>query len=149
MDLQLRDAVDEDLPSLQRVFRFSSLSNEGDREALLEHPEALAYSGTLILRRRCRVATVPSGRIVGFAATSPGAGALELEDLFVDPDWMRSGVGRMLMTDVLLFAKTAGVSRVEVDGNPHALSFYRTLGFVFNRIVQTEFGSGYRMHIDV
>jgi ribosomal protein S18 acetylase RimI-like enzyme len=62
---------------------------------------------------------------------------------------MRNGVGRALIDDIVLFAMASGVTRIEVNGNPHALAFYEDLGFVDDGDVPTEFGSGYRLHLNV
>ena len=84
------------------------------------------------------------GRIVGFA-TLLGA---ELEDLFVDPAWMRRGIGRALLLDAVAVARAQGLERVEVTANPHALPFYERVGFVPDGTVETDFGPGTRMHRD-
>lgn len=96
-----------------------------------------------------RVATVLSDGIIGFVTAAPVAGRFELEDLFVDPDWMRRGVGRALVDDVVELARASGVTRIEVDGNPHALAFYESVGFVVDDHVSTEFGPGFRLHLDL
>jgi GNAT superfamily N-acetyltransferase len=56
-------------------------------------------------------------------------GACELDDLFVEPDRMHLGAGRMLVDDVATRAATAGASRIDVIANPNALAFYARLGF--------------------
>jgi GNAT superfamily N-acetyltransferase len=75
--------------------------------------------------------------------------ALELDDLFVDPDWMQQGIGRQLVLDVVSIARRQGVRRVEVTANGHALGFYEKVGFVFDRTVETRFGPGHRMLLNV
>jgi len=145
----LRDATSDDLPRLQEIFRRSSLSNDRDRPALVHHPEALVYASTSLSAGRVRVATVDPDLIVGFATTATDKGFLELVDLFTDPDWMRRGVATTLIDDVVAFAKSLGVGRVSVTGNPHALDFYRRVGFVAGGLVATEFGEGFRMNLTI
>ena len=72
-----------------------------------------------VLAGRTRLAEL-GGRVVGFATTVLGDAAAELEDLFVDPDQRRAGIGRALVEDVAEAARQAGCSRVEVDANRHA-----------------------------
>jgi GNAT superfamily N-acetyltransferase len=135
---------------MEGVFRRASLSNAGDRPALLAHPEALRLSDDLVGRGGSRVATLADGTIVGFASTRPTQAAiLELDDLFVDPAWMRHGVARALMQTIEAQALADGVTRVEVTANEHALGFYRAVGFVVEGPADTEFGPGLRMHLDV
>jgi GNAT superfamily N-acetyltransferase len=135
--------------ALRDVFRRSSLSNDGDRMNLLAHPDALELSDLAVREGRTRAA-LADGRIVGFATgLSLGAAATEVEDLFVDPGWMRRGAGRALMTDMIAIARGQGVRRLEVTANPHALAFYGQIGFVADHDVETTFGPGQRMHLDV
>lgn len=148
--LQVRHAAADDLPALTRIFRAASLSNAGDRDALLAHPEALVLSAEMLAGGRTRVATNADGTVVGFAGTRPtGRGVLELDDLFVDPDAMRTGVARRLIGRIAEEAEREGVLRIEVTANPHALGFYAAVGFVPGARVETEFGSGLRMHLEV
>lgn len=147
MDSLLRNAAPSDTLVLRSLYRRSSLSNEGDRAALLAHPDALEWADAAVGEQRVRVA-VRDGGIVGFATTRAVEGVLELDDLFVDPDWMRRGVGRDLIADALDVARLRGVTRVEVTANDHALDFYEQVGFVRDGVIETRFGPGLRMHLD-
>src|SRR3954466_6322797 len=116
--IQVRDAPADDEPALARIFREASLSNAGDRDALLAHPEALILSADLHAGGRTRVATVADRSVVGFATTRPtDPGVLELDDLFVDPDAMRKGVARQLIHRVATDAEREGIARIEVTAN--------------------------------
>jgi len=138
----IRAAASEDTAALRDLFRRSSLSNESDRASLLAHPEALELSGLAVEEGRARVAVV-DGCIVGFA-TLLGS---ELEDLFVDPGWIRRGIGRALVKDAVAVAQAQGLERIEVIANDHALEFYERVGFVRDGTVETAFGRGSRMHL--
>ena len=146
--LAIRDAVPDDMATLRDVFRRSSLSNDGDRMNLLAHPDVLEYSGEGVAERRTRVAEA-EGRIIGFA-TWLGTGAVtEIDDLFVDPDWMRQGVGSALVADLIGQALQRGARRVEVTGNPRARAFYEQVGFTVDHEVDTLLGPGLAMHLDL
>jgi GNAT superfamily N-acetyltransferase len=145
---QIRDAVAGDVAELRRVFRRSSLSNDGDRAKLLSHPEVLEFADVAVTEGRIRAA-VCDGVIAGFATWLPGEDAVEIEDLFVDPQWMRHGAGRALVLDVSGLARDRGARRVEVTANQHARAFYTKVGFVVDDYVQTTFGPALRMHLDV
>ena len=131
------------------MFRHASLSNEGDRSVLIEHPKALVFEIPSQFGARVRVATVEQDLIVGFATTVPEHGILELVDLFTDPEWMRRGVATALIEDIAAFATTVNVGRLSVAGNPHALDFYERVGFIADGHVATEFGQGLRMHLTI
>jgi GNAT superfamily N-acetyltransferase len=146
---EVRAAKPDDLGRLREVFRRSSLSNVEDRAALIEHPEALVLSAATLTEARVQVATVEPALIVGLASTVAHDGFLELVDLFTDPDWMRRGVATTLINDVVEFAATIKVGRISVIGNPHALDFYRRVGFVGDVPATTDFGQGLRMHLTV
>ena len=148
MAFVIRDAMPADLAALRDVYRRASLSNEGDRETLLANPDALEFPGLGGDDRRTRVATA-DGRIAGFATSVPAGDVIELDDLFVNPGWMRQGAGRALVLDAVAIARELGAGRVEVTANPHALVFYGKAGFIAGHEVQTRFGPGLRMHIDV
>ena len=149
-DIAVRRARADDREALQRVFRRASLSNVGDREALVAHPEALRLSADLVSQGRTRVATLADDSVIGFASTMPnGAGSIELDDLFVDPDWQRRGAARQLVAQIVIEAAAERVKRIDVTANDHALPFYRSAGFVEDSRVETSFGVGTRMHLDV
>jgi N-acetylglutamate synthase-like GNAT family acetyltransferase len=135
---------------LRRIFRSASLSNEHDREVLLANSEALELSATGVREGRTRVATTRDGTIAGFVTVVPvTSSVLELEDLFVDPDWMRRGVGRRLVSEVAAHARGQGITHLQVTANPHADAFYRNAGFIHLYDTETELGSGSRMELVV
>jgi len=145
-----RGAVPGDLPAVRCLFRRSSLSNEGDRAALLTHPEALILAADGIAEGRTRVAVTIDGTIVGFATVLPHENStLELEDLFVDPDWMRRGIATRLIADLVEQARRSKIQHIWVTANPHAYDFYRSVGFTHVRKVETEFGRGSHMELSV
>ncbi len=146
----VRLAVAADLPALRRIFRQASLSNDSDRDALLAHPEALELRDDGVTEGRTRAAVAADGSVVGFVTVLPGDGcALELEDLFVDPDWMRQGVARSLLADVVATARREGGACIEVTANPHADGFYRSVGFAPMHECETRFGPALRMQLAI
>lgn len=148
-ELHIRTAVLADLPVLSKVYSRASLSNAGDAAALLAHPDALSLGDEGVSQGRTRVAIRTGDHIVGFATTLRVGAVLELEDLFVDPTWMRRGVARRLIADIVDLAQKERVQRVEVTANPHALPFYDNVGFVHDGEIETRFGPGARLHLDV
>jgi GNAT superfamily N-acetyltransferase len=144
----IRPAVADDLAAVGEVFRRASLANEGDREALLAHPEVLDFDGADRLDGCTRVA-VADGAVIGFISVVHGDGTAELEDLFVDPDWMRRGVATDLVRHEADRAAAEGITRIGLTANPHALAFYESVGFVVDGEEQTRFGPAARMHLDI
>jgi GNAT superfamily N-acetyltransferase len=149
-EVRVRTASVADLPVLRDLYRRSSLSNVEDAASLLARPELLVLGDDGVRAGWTRVAVDGSDTVLGFATAVPAAAVvLELEDLFVDPDALRRGVGRLLVEDVVNRARQAGVERVEVTGNPAALRFYEQVGFVAVGEVPTLLAPGIRMHLEV
>ena len=89
------------------MFRRASLGNAGDAESLLAHPEALVLPDTEVLAGHTRVAVDPDGVVVGFATVLGTGPVRELEDLFVEPDAQRHGIGAELVADAVARARAA------------------------------------------
>ncbi len=85
----IRLGVPADLPAASDVYRSASLSNAGDRDNLLAHPEYLILGPEGLAEGRTYVAE-EEGSLVGFATWVEAGGVFELEDLFVDPGWRRT-----------------------------------------------------------
>jgi GNAT superfamily N-acetyltransferase len=148
--VRIRTAVPDDLPAVRGLFRRSSLSNEGDRAALLANPEALVLDEDNVAEGRTRVAVAADGTILGFATVLlVEDSTFELEDLFVDPDWMRQGIATRLVSDLIAQARNRKITRITVTANPHAHGFYRSAGFAHLRDVETPFGPGSRMELAI
>jgi hypothetical protein len=88
----IRLGVPADLPAVAGVYRRASLSNAGDRDNLLAHPEHLILGPGGLAEGRTYVAE-QEGSVVGFATWAQAGGIIELEDLFVDPGWRLTHAG--------------------------------------------------------
>ena len=133
-----------DLAAASGVYRRASLSNTGDRDNLLAHPEYLILGPEGLAEGRTHVAE-EDGSVVGFATWAEAAGTIELEDLFVDPDYRRRGIASELVRRIAEVLRARGVQRLEVTANPHAMEFYRSAGFTDYGTADTEFGAAPRM----
>jgi GNAT superfamily N-acetyltransferase len=137
----IRLGTPADLPACAGVYRRASLSNAGDRDNLLAHPEYLILGPEGLAEGRMYVAEEDDS-VVGFAtwAARPG-GTIELEDLFVDPDWRRRGIATALVSYVVDVLRARGVRCLEVTANPHAHGFYSAAGFIDCGVAETVFGA--------
>jgi ribosomal protein S18 acetylase RimI-like enzyme len=140
----IRLGTSADLAAASSVYRRASLVNAGDRGNLLAHPDYLILGPEGLAEGRTHVAEA-DGSLVGFATWAETAGTIELEDLFVDPGYMRRGIATALVSRIAEVLRARGVERLEVTANPHALGFYRTVGFVDCGVAETEFGAAPRM----
>jgi predicted N-acetyltransferase YhbS len=140
----IRLGTPADHPAVAQVYRRASLSNAGDRESLLAHPEHLILAPDGLAEGRTHVAVVRES-VVGFASWIQAGNVVDLEDLFVDPDWMRRRIATALVLRIVDVLRARGVARLEVTANPHASAFYEAVGFCATGIADTEFGSAPRM----
>jgi GNAT superfamily N-acetyltransferase len=141
-DVTCRPALASERQALEDLQRRASLSNPGDREALLAHPDAIALPLEQILAGHVFVAD-REGTPVGFAAIVPrDDGNSELDALFVEPTRWKQGLGRLLIEHCATIAKTRGAAALHVIGNPHAEAFYRACGFEQVGTFETRFGPG-------
>src|SRR5690348_6983600 len=141
-DLSIRRAVISEQKELEDLQLRASLTNAGDREALLAHPDAIELPATQIAAGGVFVAEW-KGTIVGFAAVEPRAdGQSELDALFVDPNMRRRGIARSLIAHCVEVARTRESGFLYVVGNPHAKEFYAACGFNVIGTTKTRFGTG-------
>lgn len=148
--VEVRTGTLEDVAALGTIFRDASLSNAGDRDVLLAHPAVLEFDSAPIALGAVRVA-VDGDRAVGFATTTrPGTSReAELVDLFVAPASMRRGIATLLVNDARDVARKLGCELLAVTANPHADEFYAAAGFRGVEVVQTRFGAGRRLTVQV
>jgi len=140
----IRLGVPADLCAASDVYRRASLSNAGDRDKLLAHPEYLAWGPEGLAEGRTYVAE-EEGSLIGFATWIQAGGIVELEDLFVDPGWRRRGIATALVNRIAQVLRARGVQHLEVTANLHALGFYRAAGFIDCGTAGTVFGTAPRM----
>ena len=141
----VRRAIAAERKTLEALQWRASLGNEGDRDALLRHPDAIdmpleqiAAGGVFVLEQ--------DGAIVGFSAIlQRDDGDTELDALFVEPAIQRQGIGRKLIEHCAEMARSAGSSALHVVGNFHAKQFYLACGFIIVGTFETRFGLGLLM----
>lgn len=146
----IRDARPDEALALAALQRRSADVWDEYRAQLAANPDAIEPPHRAIADGRVRVAADASGRLLGFSVVLPiRDGRCELDDLFVEPEWMRRGVGRLLVADLTARAATLGASHVDVIANPNALAFYERLGFETTGQASTRFGEAPRMSLEL
>ena len=146
----IRDARPDEASALETLQRRSSDVWEEYRAQLEANPDAIQPPHQAIADGRVRVAVDAFGRRHGFSVVLPiRGGRCELDDLFVEPDSMGLGVGRLLVDDVSTRAAAAGASHVDVIANPNALGFYERLDFEITGQASTRFGDAPRMSLEL
>ena len=70
-----------------------------------------------------------AGRVAGFAALAMRVdGTAEIDAMFVEPALIGSGIGKVLMNEIVARARHMGVTRVMIQADPHAAAFYAGIG---------------------
>jgi len=76
------------------------------------------------------VATAADRTVAGIVALGPSEqpDTLDLDKLFVEPQWIRTGVGRALVAHAVDEARRRGARRLTVLADPNAAGFYERNG---------------------
>jgi len=144
-DVSIRLARPDEQKALESLQRRASLSNPGDRDALLANPDAIELPIEQITDA-CVFVAECDGAVAGFAAVVPRPdGGAELDALFVEPHLWKRGIGRQLVDYVAEVARDRAASFLHVIGNPHAEGFYVSCGFCVTGTIDTRFGVGLAM----
>ena len=141
----IRQANLDEQRDLEELQQRASLNNPGDREVLLQNPDAIQLPIEQIAAG-CVFVAERDGALVGFAAVVPRRdGDAELDALFVEPHEWKGGIGRALVEHCTRIARSRGASALHVIGNPHAKGFYLACGFTLTGTADTRFGTGLSM----
>ncbi|MFI2431287.1 GNAT family N-acetyltransferase [Streptomyces sp. NPDC018693] len=100
-----------------------------DAEFLEACRDELTVAADEIARRRATVAD-RDGHILGFTTLEgePPTGVLGM--MFVEPQAMGQGIGRLLFEHTIAAGRDLGFTRLAIDADPHAEPFYRAMGAV-------------------
>lgn len=91
--------------------------------------DELTVAANEITRRRATVAD-RDGHILGFTTLEgePPTGVLGM--MFVDPQAIGQGIGRLLFEHTIAAGRDAGFTQLTIDADPNAEPFYRAMGAV-------------------
>jgi GNAT superfamily N-acetyltransferase len=103
------------------------------REPLRIKPEEIAAGDVW-------VAAAPDESIAGIVSLAPGGepATLDLDKLFIEPNWIRGGVGRLLLAHAVGEARRRGVTRLTILADPNAAAFYERSGARFIRMAPSD-----------
>jgi GNAT superfamily N-acetyltransferase len=138
----IRTATPADADGLRALHRRSSYIWKEDRPHFEAHPDLFGVDPAALAAGHARVAINDGGAIVGFATVTA---ACELEDLFVEPELMRRGIGSELVADAVARAEAAGQTRMTVVAATRTLRFYERNRFVVEGEAPTLFGPALRL----
>jgi GNAT superfamily N-acetyltransferase len=94
---------------------------ESCREELSVSPEDIEQKTVVVAQT--------GGEIEGFYSLEPdGQGGGEVHALFIRPDFIGHGIGRLLFEDMCRRANSAGFHAIFLESDPFALGFYERMG---------------------
>jgi GNAT superfamily N-acetyltransferase len=133
-DLTIRAARHDEAPALTALCIRSKAHWGYDAEFMRLSAAALAIPETLIDAGHVIVAETATGHLLGVAAVTPlsETGHFDLALMFVEPNAIRTGIGRALFTAAVEIAAREGGVRLSILADPFAEAFYRRLGAVRN-----------------
>ncbi|MFB7757969.1 GNAT family N-acetyltransferase [Streptomyces sp. NPDC056121] len=134
MKISIRHALPEEASLLSDLALRSKAHWGYDAEFLASCREELTLRGGELASRRTAVAE-RNGSVVGFTTLEgePPQGSLGM--MFVDPDAIGQGIGRLLFTHVVETAQALGFTQFTIDADPNAEPFYEAMGGVLARRV--------------
>jgi GNAT superfamily N-acetyltransferase len=135
MEFRIEPASQRDLPLILKLIK-DLAEYEKLAHAVIATEESLRES---LFRKRVAEVLIgyagddPAGFAVFFQTFSTflGVPGMYLEDIFVEPQWRRKGLGRQLLVHLARIANERGYGRVEwsvLDWNELAIGFYKALG---------------------
>lgn len=99
------------------------------------------------------IVAVRDGRVVGTGTVLPiGDGIAEIRRMSVDPAHRRSGVGRLLVADLVATVRAWGLGRVVLETSAHwddVVAFYLGCGFALTHHHEGDFGRDAWFAIDL
>ena len=67
-------------------------------------------------------------RVIGFYGLREAASELELLYLFVEPEFVNRGYGKLLWEHAVKMAAKLGFHKISIESDPHAEAFYQSMG---------------------
>lgn len=126
-DARIRRATSADAIALTEIAH-AAKRHWGYPERWIEiWKENLTITPDFISTHEVYVACV-EGEIAGFSAVGATEGRVWLEHLWVLPEHIGTGLGKMLFTHAAGVAAATGAAVIEIESDPNAEGFYKRMG---------------------
>lgn len=116
-----------------------------EQDFVIDEPRQRRGLAMMLKNERCCVLVAESkGQVIGMCSGQPvistaeGGLSLLVEDVVIDKQWRRQGVGRLLMEEMIIWAVNNDISRLQLladRNNTPALDFYRRLGWQTTELI--------------
>jgi GNAT superfamily N-acetyltransferase len=128
-DCLIRNAKTSEAEPLSRLALRSKAYWGYDAAFLEACREELTVTTEMIIADEVRVAT-RAGVLQGLYRLSASGRDASVELLYVAPEAIGTGVGRQLWEDLIVHAAVDGATRLLIEADPHAETFYVRMGAV-------------------
>ncbi|MFJ6252460.1 MULTISPECIES: GNAT family N-acetyltransferase [unclassified Streptomyces] len=129
MDVLIRHAWATEAEALTDLSLRSQAHGGYDADFLEACRDELTVAAHEVARRRAMVAD-RDGRILGFTTLEGELPVGVLGMMFVDPQAIGRGIGRLLFERTIAAGRDFGFTRLTSDADPNAEPFYRAMGAV-------------------
>jgi GNAT superfamily N-acetyltransferase len=144
MPITIRNARHEDIETMVVLLKQLFTIETDFKIDLQRHRRGLALMIDGCGKHRCVKVADADGAVVGMGtaqllvSTAEGGVVALIEDLVIDPQWRRRGVGRKLMASIERWALDREVTRMQLLAdrtNFSALDFYDRIGWLPTRMI--------------
>ena len=125
-EVRIRDAVIDDLPVLNTISVASKSYWKYPKEWITAWQKDLTITELDLKEMLVKVAEI-NCRIVGFGAIKESKHVYEIMHLWVSPDLIKQGIGKILLQS--LINSTKSKKPIKVESDPNAYGFYTKMGF--------------------
>jgi GNAT superfamily N-acetyltransferase len=124
----LRPARTDEAETLTELMRRSKAHWGYDAEFMRLAQDSLKITSAQIERAIAVYVVEEDGRALGFYQLKDVDGLCWLEDLFIEPDAMGKGCGKLLFEHAMQMAREQGYGAIEWESDPNAEAFYLKMG---------------------
>jgi GNAT superfamily N-acetyltransferase len=127
MDIQIRRATPDEAAVLTEI-AFAAKRHWGYPESWIRHWQTYLTITPEFIRDNEMYVAMKGEEIVGCGALCVNQSAAELEHLWIRPEHMGAGIGRVLFTYIKERAMNLKLPSLELNADPNAEGFYERMG---------------------
>lgn len=126
----IQQATQEDDLVLTEITKLAKAYWNYSAVQLLEWADVLTVSKEYIAQNHTYKLLTDGGKTVGYYSYYPqSAQVVKLDNLFILPDYIGKGYGRLLLADFFDKIKLTAAEKVVLDAEPNVEDFYQKFGF--------------------
>lgn len=124
---RIREAKPEEIQELSRIAK-AAKGHWGYPEEWMQLWDKVLTFTQDYLRENCVLVAEDEGKLIAVGALAPHDEGLEIDHLWVDPNAMGRGAGRLLFHALKQRAEVKQAARLVIIADPYAVGFYEKMG---------------------